>query len=251
MVQKGLTGKGSHGLLHELLGAILLLSPLMVTLEFYEYSRSLAFKFRPAIDYNLPLNLEKALFGAPLAVYFQSASNWLFNFLFSIVYSLHPTYLVLLLFYLLIRRREIYKHALGSIVVSSAIAIILYIVWPVAPPWIAVPGITRIPNRVFRLLGIDKTIDPNAYAAMPSMHVAYSYFFAYYSIILRDGFNKRLLVLFGRSIVALMPLAVIYTGNHYLLDVLAGLGVAILSIIVVNRVYRRLQPPWVVFTRHS
>lgn len=233
-----------------LIEAVYLISPLVVILIFYEYSRSLAFKMGPAIDYNLPLSVENVLFGAPLAVYFQSASFWLFNIVFSIVYSLHPTYFILLLLYLLIYKKDLYKHALVAVTVASVIAITLYILWPVAPPWIAVPGITRIPNYIFRILGIEKSIDPNAYAAMPSMHVAYAYFFAYYSLLLGDK-SRKLLVLAGRLILLLMPIAVIYTGNHYLLDVMAGIGVAILSIEVANTVYRRIQPSWIVFMRQS
>lgn len=229
---------------------IYLVSPLVVILILYEYSRSLAFRLGPAIDYNLPLSVENAIFGAPLAVYFQSASFWLFNLVFSIVYSLHPTYFILLLLYLLIYKKDLYKHALVAVTIASGIAIALYIFWPVAPPWIAVPGITRIPNYVFRILGIEKSIDPNAYAAMPSMHVAYAYFFAYYSLILGSR-SKRLLVLAGRLILLFMPITVIYTGNHYLLDVLAGIGVAVLSIEAANIAYRKIQPSWIVFMRQS
>lgn len=232
--------------------AFILILPLALISILYEYSRSLAYKIDLAIDYNAPLLLEKYLFGAPLAVYFQSFSWEPLNVFFSVIYSLHPLYFILLLLFILVLDRTVYKHALISVTVASTVAIAFYILWPVAPPWIAVPGITRMPNYLFRVIGRSTSIDPNAYAAMPSMHVAYSYFFAYYSIIVsgeRRGW--KWLVWGGRLMALLMPITVIYTGNHYLLDVFMGLLIAMLSLEAANIVYRRLQPSWIVFMRQS
>lgn len=208
--------------------------PLLGILLAYSFSRSLAARLTPTVTYSIPLEFETRLFGAPLAVYFQYASSpWLDAF-FSIIYSLHPAYFILLLLFMLFYDVELYKHALASTILSSSIAVIIYVAWPVAPPWIAVPGLTKTPNYVLDILGLNKIVDPNPYAAMPSMHVAYSLLFVYYSTLFAERLGWALwargLACFGGIIAVLMPITVIYTGNHYLLDVLAGLGLATSSI---------------------
>ncbi|MCE4601239.1 MAG: phosphatase PAP2 family protein [Desulfurococcales archaeon] len=215
--------------------------PFAVIFILYEASRSIAFRFNSGVTYGLPLSFEEHFFGAPLAVFFQLHRVWLLDVFCSIIYSLHPLYLFILILYLLVFDLDNYIHALVTVGTASLIAVATYIVWPVAPPWIAYPGITRIQNIVFRALGLEKSIDPNPYAAMPSMHVAYSFFFYYY---IKKAFGNKhaKLLLIGYFMVIAVPFTVIYTGNHYLLDVIAGFIVALVSVKIgdiVLRIYSR------------
>src|SRR5690606_28385885 len=66
----------------------------------------------------------------------------------------------------------------------------------------------------------------NVFAAMPSMHSAFMLIVLYYGI--KSGF-KYYNLLFG-AIMAGIWFTAVYSGHHYVLDVLAGILTAIISI---------------------
>ena len=203
----------------------------------YEYSRALAATFRPDVQYVIPLRFEEKFFGEPLVILFQSHRNIVLDGLFSFIYILHPSYLIILLLFLVFSHERLYIHAILSVGIASMIAILCYIFFPVAPPWIAVPGITRIQNLFLILFGRGHSVDPNPYAAMPSMHVASSIIVAYYLIRLAP--KSRIIQYFSYSLIILMILSVIYTGNHYLLDVIGGVVVAYISLRASDIIFRK------------
>jgi len=211
---------------------ILLLLILALVMWGYEYSRAIAAKISPEVHYATLLWFEERLFGTPLIVFFQAHRTAVLDYLFSGVYSLHPAYIVLLLLYLLARNEELYIHAIISVGFAGIIAVACYVLCPVAPPWIAVPGVTRIQNPILVYLGRGHSIDPNPYAAMPSMHVASAVLVGYY--LVRAFPNSIVAKITTCSIIILMPIAVIYTGNHYLLDVIVGLIVAYISLRIAD-----------------
>ncbi len=216
---------------------IILLLILGIIVWAYEYSRALAATVRPDVHYTVPLEFEEKLFGEPLVVLFQSHRNIIFDGLFSFIYILHPTYLVLLFLILIFSKKELYIHSIISIGVASIFAIICYILCPVAPPWIAVPGITRMPNLFLIIFGRGHSIDPNPYAAMPSMHVATSIIIAYY--LIRTAPGSKIVRYSSYSLIILMSIAVIYTGNHYILDIIGGVIVAYASLRTADFILRR------------
>jgi membrane-associated phospholipid phosphatase len=82
-------------------------------------------------------------------------------------------------------------------------------------------------------------ISYNPYAAMPSLHVGWS------MIVALGVFRAvRSRVVRGAAIVhpLLMAAATIATGNHYLLDCIAGAGVAVLAIIAVGSPQTASEP---------
>jgi membrane-associated phospholipid phosphatase len=77
----------------------------------------------------------------------------------------------------------------------------------------------------------------NVYAAMPSMHVAWS---VIAGILFAASFNnRRWAVILAMLHPVLMAFAVIVTGNHYLLDIVAGLIVLGIAIVLVRTYERR------------
>ena len=224
--------ESSAGKWKSLARRVLLLLVLALVMWGYEYSRAIAAEISPEVHYTTLLWFEEKLFGTPLIVFFQAHRTAVLDYLFSGVYSLHPAYIVLLLLYLLARNEELYIHAIISVGFAGLIAVVCYVLCPVAPPWIAVPGITRIQNPVLVYLGRGHSIDPNPYAAMPSMHVASAVLVGYY--LMRAFPGSFVAKITTYSIIILMPVAVIYTGNHYLLDVIAGLIVAYISLKIAD-----------------
>ncbi len=74
----------------------------------------------------------------------------------------------------------------------------------------------------------------NEYAAMPSMHVGWSLIAG---ILLIAAFpTRRWLIPLAIIHVTLMQLAVVATGNHYVIDGIVGVGVVFLSFVAIRRV---------------
>ena len=183
----------------------------------YEYARKIVAEGDVMVaDAAYPLLLEKKLFGEPLTALMAKVRSQALSIVPTIVYSLHPAYFLLYLFYLAARDEKLYHAGQLSLVFSSITAILFYALHPTAPPWMVLPTIDRPRNplleAVEELTGAH--IDPNPYAAFPSMHVAIAVIAAE---LLRGRYGAKAYIW-----PFLMSFSTIYTANHYLLDVMAG-----------------------------
>lgn len=137
-------------------------------------------------------------------------------------------------------RRRLYTELRTLLFVSLGIALIAYVAFPTAPPRL-VPGL-GIADTV-GLAGHDRgsfagvRFDP--YAAMPSLHVGWSLLAA---IAVFRATRRRWLRGVAIAHPVLMALAVTATGNHYLVDSLAGGLVALLAIVAVEGWRRAVIP---------
>jgi hypothetical protein len=130
------------------------------------------------------------------------------------------------------RRREAYVFTRDAILASGAIALICYALYPVAPPRLADLGIIdtlqAFNNLSYQAQSTSFFVNP--YAALPSLHVGWAFLLAI-GIVLAFGRTWPLLLL-----ATLHPLAqwasTIFTGNHYFLDGVGGLGVALAGLAV-------------------
>jgi hypothetical protein len=117
------------------------------------------------------------------------------------------------------------------VVVLSFAGLITYAVYPAAPPWMASQGhlmapITRIIPAVWHSLDLHSAGGlvetgyqyANNVAAVPSLHAAFSLLVA----ITLWPRRRRWLAPFVAAYPLLMAFAVVYTGEHYVADVLAG-----------------------------
>jgi hypothetical protein len=104
-----------------------------------------------------------------------------------------------------------------------------FALYPLSPPWMA-DDVTR----VFYLVHPEVAgKDPNPYAAMPSLHVALpAVVFLWYGW--QSDFGKAM-----AAYTALIGLTVVYSGDHYVADLVAGFALAA----GVYGVVRRLKLP--------
>jgi PAP2 superfamily protein len=133
-------------------------------------------------------------------------------------------------------------------VTISYLALAGYIVYPMAPPWMAaehglLPPLSRISSRGFQDLGIERTTIvfgglPNKTAAMPSLHCGFAFLIAFYAITHLRGWWRWLLLLYPVA----MSLTLIYSAEHYLIDAIMGAVIAALAM-VVGAVWDRRRPP--------
>ena len=121
-------------------------------------------------------------------------------------------------------RYRLYRNALG---ISTALAIGLIAVFPVAPPRL-MPGL-GIEDTVVRL-GAEHAF-ANEYAAIPSLHVGW---FALTGWVFAKPLRgvPRYVVAVGPALA--MEMTVIATGNHYWVDGVVGSALAVLPAVILS-----------------
>jgi hypothetical protein len=112
--------------------------------------------------------------------------------------------------------------------VANSLALLGYIVYPCAPPWLT-PGVTYhgrpyhfVTTMAHKVIGMKFNGHPlgyNPYAAMPSLHIAWATIVTTTVILLAPKVAIRLLALFYP---VLMTLATVMTANHYIMDAVGG-----------------------------
>jgi membrane-associated phospholipid phosphatase len=139
-------------------------------------------------------------------------------------------------------RRELFPRYTVLVVGTMYIGLLLFFVLPTAPPWVAArAGALPEAFRVMDFVGgrVDATTyrtfyqslgEPNSVAAMPSIHMAVT--FAMY-LWTRDHHPRWAPWLLVYALV--MGFSLIYMAEHYAIDLLAGIGVAVLCHLASKR----------------
>jgi len=144
------------------------------------------------------------------------------------------TVIALTLLWVYLRRYERFARFRNTILLANLIGLIGFAVMPTAPPWMFpewfVPGVNQS-SAVLHTFG-------NPYAAMPSLHAADA-------LIVGWSVARSCRSRWAKALWALWPawvwFCVIATANHFLLDVLAGIGVAVFSLVVTAGAPRLLR----------
>ena len=148
----------------------------------------------------------------------------------------------LALLFVYLRRNDAFYRFRNAILLANVIGLIGYVVLPTAPP------------RMFPDLGFDDTLSQfaslnhgsglvslaaNPYAAMPSLHAADALIVGVVlAAVCRNWFAKIVWALWP----AWVWFSVMATGNHFWLDVAAGVLVALVALgVVYGRPLRRIR----------
>lgn len=148
-------------------------------------------------------------------------------------------------------RRGPYLHFALVFLLVNLIGFALYYVHPAAPPWyVAKHGfeaITGTPGDVAGLGAFDRMTglgifdalyarNSNVFAAMPSLHSAYTLVAFIYAVRARVPLGWTILL----GVVTLgIWFTAVYTSHHYILDVLGGIGCAIAGFLLFEYVLMR------------
>ena len=127
------------------------------------------------------------------------------------------------------RKREEWLKWMRRYVTINFGALVIYVLYPMAPPWLAAEKgyidapLVRITGRGWHDLGLgrfDLVLQGvgNPVAAMPSLHAGITFLVAMYGIWRLRTPLRWLLVLYPIA----MSTALVYYGEHYVVDVLAG-----------------------------
>ena len=144
------------------------------------------------------------------------------------------TVITLALLWVYLRRHERFARFRNTILLANMIGLIGYVVMPTAPPWMF-PGAGFVDgvNHSNTLVGSLA----NPYAAMPSLHAADALIIGVgLALLVRPRWLKALWLLWP----VWVWFSVIATGNHFWLDIFAGIVVAAIAALIVNgRLLRR------------
>lgn len=141
------------------------------------------------------------------------------------------------------RAPPVYRQLRNTVIGAWLLAVPIFALFPVAPPRLAGIGMADTVSRQAAVaLSGRSTIFYNPYAAVPSLHVGLAFAIGFAArAALRARWARALALLWG----PLVTLAVIATGNHYVIDVVAGLLVTGLAYAAGQRVrVPQMLPQW-------
>ena len=148
------------------------------------------------------------------------------------------TVIGLALLWVYLRRHERFIRFRNTILLANLIGLLGFWLMPTAPPWMF-PGHGFV-DGVNHSSALLQTL-ANPYAAMPSLHAADALIVAWILVSTSRTW-------WAKALWALWPLwvwfCVIATANHYVLDVLAGIGVAVVALLTTSqapRLFGRLR----------
>ncbi len=137
--------------------------------------------------------------------------------------------------------RHGYTVVRDSVLASGAIALVVYHLYPVAPPRLLPPeygfGFVDTVNEFSHASYQAQSMQPfvNPYAAVPSLHYGWALLVG--GVLFWSTRNVWL-----RALGVFMPLgqlaAIVFTANHYLLDAMAGLVVALMGLLMAIALQR-------------
>jgi hypothetical protein len=136
------------------------------------------------------------------------------------------------------RSREGFLSFRDGFLVATALAVAVHWLYPTAPPRLAGVGLE---DTLLVLSGIDigsptSSALSNPVAAVPSLHAAYALGVGLGMI--RYG-RSHLVALAGAIYPPLVVLTIVVTGNHFLLDAIAGIAVLGLGFWLAHVLHRR------------
>jgi len=138
-----------------------------------------------------------------------------------------------LLGYLWWRRTDLYRPLRNSLVLVNVLGFIVFWRYPVAPPRM-LKGFTDVVAST-GAFGSWHTgtlaSQANQLAAMPSLHMAWA---AWCALALWQISKRRWVRVVAVFYPCMTALAVLATGNHFLLDILAGLLTLAISVLIVR-----------------
>ena len=196
------------------------------------------------------IRVENALFGTPSPTVWLQSHLWhggddlrWWDYLAWFVYLTHFVATLSAAAALWVFAHEHFRRYAWMVCVLTVTAFVTYVLYPAVPPWMAAQhGDLGESNRIVPTVWqhvpvgqLDRLFAhglhyANNVAAMPSLHAAYALLFSL--------FLWRLVPRWGRPLLAVYPLAMgaalVYLGEHYVVDCLAGWLYAVVAYCAVN-----------------
>jgi len=204
------------------------------------------------------IRADEALFGTPIpavamqrAIYSQAHPHW-WDYAALAVYTSHFIAVAVIALVLWTRSRARYLRFMAWFVGLTTLGFITYVLYPAVPPWLASQHGDLAPtHRIVRELwdhlgghavaamfsGSNATV--NDVAAIPSLHAAYPLMIAICFWRTSRPFTRVVLAIYPIA----MALALIYTAEHYVFDIILGWLYAGVTAVLMQRVWPIIGTP--------
>jgi len=237
--------------------------PFLGILVLYDLTRGLADSLGMPVHVNDLAALESSLFGGTLpTVWLQDhvfpASAWdaegggaWWHVVVTAVYVSHFLVTPVIAAVLWLRNRRRWMSFTTHVVGVALLGVTTYILLPAAPPWYAaargiIPEVDRLSGLGWDVLGLHSAgalLDQgqakvNLVAALPSLHTAYAVLVLLFFWPTLNRTARALLTLYP----LLMGLILVYSGEHYVVDVVLGwicAGIVVAALALIRRAWRR------------
>lgn len=214
--------------------------PAFAILVFWTYSRGLADNLGMPVSVTPPIRADEWLGGGQLPTHWlqerlcapscadPSVGAW-YDTIFTATYLTHFVTAMTIAFVLWMRSRRQWSAWLSRYVVLNLAGLVICVLYPMQPPWMASlgghvdPEVFRLTGRGGSVLGVhvsQMVMGPigNQVAAMPSLHAGTAALVALFAVA-RLRSRWRWLAL---AYPLMMAFTLVYYGEHYVVDVLAG-----------------------------
>src|SRR5215213_4048630 len=146
--------------------------------------------------------------------------------------------------------RERFALVRTTLVISTAVSLAIYVLYPAAPPRLAGLGFA---DTVTDKAGINLSSDAlgslyNPFAAVPSLHFGYSLIVGVAVAVLA---RRRWVRWIGAAYAPFMLFTIVATGNHFIFDAAAGGLVVVLSYFVARALLAAPAQPAPARRRHA
>jgi len=235
--------------------------PFVALIVLYEESRGIAHSLHPSPFYRPQLDAEKLLFfGHVPTIVLQDwlwtgSLHWYDQFL-SFMTRVHFIVPPTLAFCLWLKRRALYYRFAATLLILSFAGAFTFWLYPAAPPWAA--SFKGLIAPVANPAGAQAATSPlptdsgplyhlvsdNPYAAIPSLHEGYA-MLVFLTVVMLAWNTRWRWPVFGFALLypIIQSIAVVYTANHYVVDLIIGGLYAAAAVFGVRRLWRRLGWP--------
>ena len=228
--------------------------PFVTFLYVYDYSRGLAHWFGATTHVQVGVDADRLIGGGQVPT--VAMQDWLYDprhihwydVLAAVVYTSHFFVAWTIAVVLYLRSPADWARWVRRLLVLSYAGLVTFVVFPAAPPWYAakaglIDPVARISGRGFSALHLHAAgvllekgqAAANNVAAIPSLHAGLPLLITmvFWS---RLGLTGRLLLV---VYTVAMGAALVYSGEHYVVDLLAGYAYVVGAVVAVGRWERR------------
>ena len=131
------------------------------------------------------------------------------------------------------RRAQSYRRARNALVLTNVFGLVIFLLYPAAPPRF-LPGLGFVDSVANAGFGVTHggPVTADQFGAFPSLHLAWAVWTALVAYrLVRSPLLRRLWLCYP----VVTAVVVVVTANHYLLDIVAGGLIALLTLAIAHR----------------